>query len=302
MATADGPLAPLIRSWLRSLRAAAKPETTIKQYRIAVTALDQFLAERQLEDLDVRGLRSATVDWLAKLNGSGYAPATVYVRFAACSRFFTWCVAEEELPANPMAGLERPGVPEKPVQVPAADMVTALLKSTAGRDFRSRRDHAIIRLLADTGMRRGECAALKVTDIDLDAQIAYITGKGNRPRVCPFGAKTAQALDRYLRARSRHKGARLDDLWLTEQRASGLSYHMIGVMVRDRAAALGFELHPHQLRHLFAHTWKAEGGNEDDLMRLGGWRSHTVMRRYGSALADERAREAHRRMSLGDRF
>jgi len=48
--------------------------------------------------------------------------------------------------------------------------------------------------------------------------------------------------------------------------------------------------------------WKAAGGSEEDLMSLGGWRSPTAMRRYGSSLAAARAREAHHRLSPGDRL
>jgi len=49
-------------------------------------------------------------------------------------------------------------------------------------------------------MRRGELAHLTLDDVDVAAGVATVAGKGDRPRACPFGTKTAQALDRYVRA------------------------------------------------------------------------------------------------------
>ena len=53
---------------------------------------------------------------------------------------------------------------------------------------------------------------------NLDAGTAAVLGKGRRPRACPFGAKTAQALDRYLRLRAAERGAKgTNALWLAEK-------------------------------------------------------------------------------------
>jgi integrase len=58
----------------------------------------------------------------------------------------------------------------------------------------------------------------------------------------------------------------------------------------------------HVFRHTFGHLWRANGGEEGDLMVLGGWKSRAMLDRYGKSAAVERAKSAHRRFSPGDRI
>lgn len=296
-----GDLDDLTASWLRSLRARNLSAQTVHTYRQSVEQMCGWLTAHGIDTAgDVR--RGDVEEWITHLLETRSA-ATASNRYRAVQQFWNWCLDEEEITASPMARMKPPTVPEQPVPVLADDQLKALLKSCDGRTFVDRRDTAIIRMFIDTGMRLSELAGLSVDDVDLDQEVAVVLGKGRRPRACPFGDRTAVAVDRYVRLRRNDKKHALQAFWLAEKGRGPLASNGVAQMLKRRGAAVGIAgLHPHQLRHSSVHAWLDAGGSESDAMRLFGWKSRQMLTRYAAVTADDRARKAHKRLALGDRL
>jgi integrase len=67
----------------------------------------------------------------------------------------------------------------------SVDKLKAVLKACSGKSFESVRDTAMLRLLVDSGMRRGQLAGIKVSDIDWDESVVTVLVKVPGYGRCP---------------------------------------------------------------------------------------------------------------------
>lgn len=300
--------ATLIDSWELSLRADGFSENSVKTYLAGVRNLALWCAEHlphaEPGDLGRDDLRNWMVEGRATK-----AQSTARLHFTVTRTFFEWLVSEDEIDDNPTTGLKAPAPGEVQTPVLTVDQLKRLLATCDGKGFNQRRDAAIIRVFVDGGLRLTELTELDVDDVDVRERILYVAGKGTRRsgprhRAVQVGVRTMLAIDRYLRERRKGTYAEVETkLWLGTLAGKGISGSGVKTMILRRGEAAGIEkLHPHQLRHTWAHEFRANGGNEGDLMMLGGWRSRTQLDRYGASAAGERARDAYKRLSLGDRL
>lgn len=295
------PLSRLVDSWLIGLEARHRSPGTLRLYRIFLDELGAYLAAEGMPVDPEHISREHLEHYLIAQQRKAPNVSTTQTKYRVLHAFFNWLVDEDELTVSPMARMHPPEVRRQPVPLMPEEIVKRMLGATRGKEFHARRDHAILRVFCDTPLRRSEVGNLQLSHADLKTRHLTVVVKGNRLRQVPIPIQTVQAIDRYLRVREPHPLAHLPALWLGDR--VGLNPTGVYQVVKRRAKDAGYpEGHPHLFRHLFAHTWLKQGGQEMDLMRLGGWRSRDVMYRYGESAADARAEEAFQRLNPGARF
>lgn len=300
----------LLTSWTRTLR--GKADKTLVTYRAAALIFAEWAASEDGPDVEEPVDRPDTVasiaprhihGWLNDQRHRGFAASTINNRYRGLQQFLNWLVDEGEIDAHPMARMSPPAVPVKRVATVPPDTLKAILATCKKREFEGTRDAAILLMYVDTGARLSEVAGLLVENLDMKTDAAYSVGKGNKPRVHSFGNNTAMALERYLRHRAKHAKAHLPQLWLTIKDRGALTSQGIDQMVRRRCEIAKVPtIHVHQLRHTMATAFLDDGGNEGDLMRLMGWESRQMLKRYTDTTAERRAVANHKSRSFGDKL
>ena len=292
-------LPALLQSWELALRAERKSPRTITSYTEGVRG---WLRWCNTTGTPPALTRTAAQGFIANLLDSGQSAATARARLMGLRRFSAWLADEGEIPADPLAGIKPPALDRQVAEALTDDRLAALIAACRGKAFIDRRDEAIVRLMAETGLRAGEALGLQLPDdLDLGRGLAVVRrGKGGKGRVVPFGPQTGAALDRYIRARRTHRLADTPALWLGGA-GQGCGYHGLDAAIKRRAAAAGIpRFHLHLLRSTAATRWLRAGGSEQGLMAVAGWSSRAMLDRYTGASASERAADEARRLNLGD--
>nr|WP_206317798.1 tyrosine-type recombinase/integrase [Streptomyces composti] len=252
----------LLDSWQLHLSAERKSPQTMKTYSDGVKAFIRWAEQEGCEpSLD----RPPVNKFVAHLLDSGASAATARSRQLAVRRFSAWLADEGEIEVDALATLKPPKLDRKVIPELDEDELNRLAK-VCGNDFRGLRDEAIIRLMAETGMRAGEVVAMTTEDINLRAGEAVVRrGKGGKGRTVSFGPKTGLSIDRYVRrGRSTHRMAHLPELWLGDRQR--------GSPTRPCTAPSSFEPRPpasNSSPHTCCDTRRPAGGWTPEVPSLG---------------------------------
>jgi integrase/recombinase XerD len=247
-------------------------------------------------------IQSATTKHLIKFLGArseaGDGATTRARRLAAIRSFFRWLKDTGRSEKNPSLLLPRGRKPELLPKALTEQEIKRLIEALPdGSEPKSLRDRAVIELLYGAGLRASEAAGLQLKDLDLEASLLRILGKGNRERRVPLGTPCAEALSLWIRqGRPRFQSPRSDDTLFLNPNGTALTrggvYNIVKVLVRK--AGLPSDVSPHTLRHTFATHLVHGGADLRAVQELLGHASINTTQIYTNLL-DHHLRETHRR-------
>ncbi len=308
-----------------SVERGASPHT-LRSYRIDLLQFSRFLQATGLAVSKDGSLEVGTIDhvtiraFLATLQEKGLSRPSQARKLATLRSFFRYLSRQGEVAGNPARPVSSPKLPKRLAPSLEVDETFRLLQSIRGEDPIQARDRAVLELLYASGIRVGELVALDLQDLDLQAGLVKVKGKGGRERIVPIGRKAIAALEDYLKLRhmflvrrsavKRPKASRLiPEVSSSQPRpptgVPALFFNTRGRRLREgsvrailshylQKSGLGRKITPHGLRHSFATHLLSAGANLRAIQELLGHRRLSTTQRY-TAVSPEQLMEVYDR-------
>jgi integrase/recombinase XerD len=293
-------------SWMVAEK--GRSANTIAAYRRDLGSYSEWLSTQGTTVLDVS--HQQLVAFVGIRRGSGAATSSIARQLAAVRMLHRHLSIEGERSDDPAADLEGVRVPSGIPKPLTEAQVTSLLDAVVVTEPIHRRDLALIELLYATGARISEAVGLSIGEIDLDAQLVRLYGKGAKERIVPFGSTAAAALDDWFSPSGR---ARIvPDRWRSRDDAEAVFLNTRGGRLTRQAAwqvikkygvraGIATELSPHVLRHSCATHLLDHGADLRIVQEMLGHASISTTQIY-TKVSQERLwdvyRSAHPRATL----
>jgi len=194
-------------------------------------------------------------DYLVWRKRSGLAAASIKLEAVAIRIFFRFLVARKILDRDPAENLPTPRIEGYLPETLSAEQVARLIESVTEDGPLGLRDRAILELLYASGLRVAELCDVRLENLSFEEGFIRVTGKGNKTRLVPVGAKAREAVARYLQiGRPPLVGPKTGAWIFLSVRGKKLTNQRIWQLLKQYASRAGLEsnVYPHILRHSFA--------------------------------------------------
>ena len=248
----------LVESFLDYLRYERNASArTVCEYRDDLKAFESFFkgldSTLSWENLDTDVAR----EWIVSMMEHGHKASSVHRRLSALRSMYRFLLRRGYVQHDPVHHLS---APKKERVLPAfireEDMKRLLEGPQMFEDsFEGRRDHLIIAVFYETGLRVSELVGLNLDDFNLSMMTLKVTGKGNKQRIVPFGDGLLHLINIYIRERG-CLGAVDGQAFFVSLKGERVKVPAVRKMVKEKLGLVTMQQKrsPHVLRHTFATT------------------------------------------------
>ena len=217
-------------------------------------------------------------------------PATRARKLAAIKGFFKYLTTKVHvLEVNPAKDIETPKINKRLPKYLSISESQKLLK-TAKEDNKNQasrlknpdkeltahqknlgiRDHAIVTLFLNCGMRLSELVGINIDHIKFDEAILTVIGKGNKQRTVYLNKACITSINEYLKTRPNVVGVDSNALFLSERKRR-ISRRMVQTAISEYLEAAGLRGYStHKLRHTAATLMYQNGVDVRALQEILG--------------------------------
>ena len=244
--------------------------------------LSQFVSYLKAEgDFDPASVTVSDVrSWVHALTKDGMAPRTVRRKIQSLRSYYRYLQKYEGVTSNPVEDIPLAKVPHTlPVFVPEKNMDAVLDAEYDHADFNHVRNHLMMEMLYETGMRRAELISLNDCDVDIDAGELKVLGKRNKHRLIPFGVRLASQISEYRHLRD-EVGPEVDNFFVTEKGKAIYPTLVYRIVTGELSSVTMAKRSPHVLRHSFASAMLNNGAELNSVKELLGHESLAATQVY----------------------
>lgn len=264
---------------------------TLTAYRRDLDRYVRFLGETTVRDSSPDDVRA----FARQLEADGLARSSTNRTITAVRGLHRYLFAEGMVVSDPTADVEPAQLPKGLPKAISEEDIERLIDAAKGTDALAMRDRAILEILYGTGMRISECVGLSLDDVDLEAALIRVTGKGNKQRLVPVGRLAEAALTAWLTPAGRP--SLVPDVWATRDaqmavflnhRGGRLSRQGMWGVIRKYGLQVGIadRLSPHVLRHSCATHMLDHGADIRTVQELLGHASISTTQLYTKVSTD----------------
>lgn len=268
--------------------------------------------EAHLEKTEVGlGLKDADVDlvrgWAMDLMSAGMKATSVNRKLSSLRTFYKYLLKKGLIEVSPMQNV---GGPKKSKPLPQfvreADMERMLCATAQGGSWQEVREHVILQLFYETGIRLSELVGLNDGDVDFSRLAIKVTGKRNKQRIVPIGQNMADNLRRYIELRNETLNSLVQGtqfpLFVTDKGLRIYPHWAYRVVRKNLSQVVALKKRsPHVLRHTFATAMLNNAAELEAVKELMGHESVSTTQVYTHTTFEELKKaykQAHPRASI----